>query len=127
MMKKVLMIGLAVAFIFIGTNALADEPICGDMLVNHIRLYESDANDVPTAPCDVQFTFTTDQGQGPYQLAGTAFGTQLNLALLKAQNGNYNFWGCVFLIPNADFSAFDLRIYSMAEELERWQPDPVIP
>jgi hypothetical protein len=62
--------------------------ICGTIeALLALNLYESDpGEDIPILPSELDFVFTTDSGQGPYVLAATASGTQLNLSLLKAFN-----------------------------------------
>ena len=109
-MKKIVILTLCVGMLVFGSNALADELICGFAQPFYIDLYESDpGTDVPIAPCDVWFNFITENNQGPYTLNATAFGTQLNLALLKAVNFNETISMCVWLTilpPNQ----FDIRI-----------------
>jgi hypothetical protein len=109
-MKKLVILTLCVFFLVFGTKAFADEIICGRADVLWITLWESDpGNDVPVEPCDVWISFVTENNQGPYTLPATAFGTQLNLALLKALNFQENVSAClVFTIipPNQ----FELRI-----------------
>ena len=78
-----MMLMLCVPFILFGTNAIADEIICGLIDVQGINLHESNDLDIPVAACDLLINFAPESGQGPYDLPATAFGTQLNLALLK--------------------------------------------
>ena len=107
-MKKIVILALCVVFLGgFGTNAVADEIICGLIAVNGINLWESDpGNDVPVAACDLFITFAPESGQGPYDLPATAFGTQLNLALLKSFNFGEIVAGCVALVidPPNEFS-----------------------
>jgi hypothetical protein len=98
-----------------GTNAVADEILCGDFFVNAINLWESDpGTDVPIAPCELWITFAPESGQGPWLLPATAFGTQLNIALLKAYNFGLLVQGCVALVidPPNDFS---IRVTNLSE------------
>ena len=90
-MKKVLIIALILGFVGVG-NAVADEDIAGFCFWTYIQIYESqpcgtgefDCGERIQA-CDVDFTFFTPNGQ-VYELTGTAYGTALNLAILKALN-----------------------------------------
>jgi hypothetical protein len=119
MMKKVLMIGLAVTMIFIGTNAVAEEESnCGSIDVLSINLYESDrATDVPIAPSDVEITFTPENSENTYELAAVAYGTQLSLVLLKALNLAEPLYGCVALeIDNT--GTFFIRIANVSAYAE---------
>ena len=114
-MKKIVILTLCVFLLAFGTNAVADEILCGDIFVNAINLWESDpGTDVPIAPCDLWITFGPASGQGPWLLPATAFGTQLNLALLKAHNFGIAAQGCVALVidPPNDFS---IRITNVSE------------
>ena len=86
-MKKIFILILFAAVLLISTNAVAEEPICGLLSVQQITLFKSDfGSDVPVAPCLLSIEFFTENGQGPYIIPATAFGTQLNLALLKSFN-----------------------------------------
>ena len=90
-MKKVLMFALIIGFVWVG-NAVADEHIAGRCFINYIQIYESqpcgtgelDCGERIRA-CDVEFTFFTPNFQ-EYILFGRAYGTALNLAILKALN-----------------------------------------
>ena len=71
------------------TITSSDSPIiCGTIdEILSLTLYESDpTEDIPISSCKLVFVFTSDSGQGPYVLTTAAFGTQLNLSLLKAFN-----------------------------------------
>jgi len=71
------------------TITTSDGPIiCGTIdEILSLTLYESDpGEDIPISPCELDFVFTSHSGQGPYVLTASAFGTQLNLSLLKAFN-----------------------------------------
>ena len=109
-MKKIVILTLCVVMLVFGAKAFADELICGVAQPFWINVYESDpATDVPVAPCDVWMNFLTENGQGPYTLPATAFGTQLNTALVKAVNFQEQVSMCVYLTilpPNG----FDIRI-----------------
>ena len=84
-MKKILLIvALCVAFCFVSTSAIAAD-WCGRLDMLGLCIGASDSADVPP-PCCVNFTFTPDGGGGPWALWGTAMGTEINLALLKALN-----------------------------------------
>jgi hypothetical protein len=98
-MKKLLMIGTLcfVLIAFVGT-ASADWPFKGFCTVDYIKLYWSpvrgdDAyvgvggiNDVPLKPCELWLNINV-AGE-TFKVFCYAEGTQLNLALLKAFNGN---------------------------------------
>ena len=97
-MKKLLMIGTLclVLMAFIGT-ASADWPFKGRCDIEYIKLYWSPvrggettyaATDVPTKPCELWMNITVN-GE-VFKVFCYAEGTQLNLALLKAFNGNEN-------------------------------------
>ena len=109
-MKKIVILTLCVGFLVFGTNAIADEIICGEVTVLGINLWESDpGTDVPIAACDLFINFAPESGQGPYDLPATAFGTQLNLALLKSFNFAETVDACVALViepPNG----FTIRV-----------------
>ena len=62
-----------------------------------IRLSQSDSNDSPIAPCELEIVFTME-GNSTYTLPVTAFGTQLNSAMLMAFNERKSFWGCLDVI-----------------------------
>jgi hypothetical protein len=132
-MKKIMILSLCTIVLFVGANALADEIICGRADVLWLNLWESDpATDVPVqscdvwirfvtennqGPCDVWIRFVTENNQGPYTLPATAFGTQINLALLKALNYQENVSAClVFIIipPNE----FEIRIRNIDFEVD---------
>ena len=117
-MNKILILILCIIVLFVGANAYADEIICGRADVLSMNLWESDpATDVPVQPCDVWIRFVTENNQGPYTLPATAFGTQINLALLKALNYQENVSAClVFIIipPNE----FEIRIRNIDFEVD---------
>ena len=87
-MKKVLMIALIIGFVFAG-NAFADEYIYGFCRMDSIRIYDSErcADDFECGEriqaCYVEFFFLTYPNGQFYRLDGFAYGTALNLALLK--------------------------------------------
>lgn len=88
-MKKGLMIALIIGFVWVG-NAAADETICGFCEVTYMEVYKSQPCDGIDCgefirPCEVGFIFTSPNQQ-VYDLFGRAYGTALNLALLKAGN-----------------------------------------
>jgi hypothetical protein len=86
-MKKIVILTLCVFMLVLGTKAFADELLCGTLYPVQVNVWESSPfNDVPVAPCDLQIFFITENGQGPYILPATAFGTQLNVSLVKALN-----------------------------------------
>ncbi len=70
--------------------------VYGRGYVDYIQLYQSDPNnnDVSVSACDLNLTFTTINNQ-IYQIPATAFGTQLNLALLKAYHETREVWLCL--------------------------------
>jgi hypothetical protein len=106
-MKKLVILTLCVGLLVFGTQAFADELLCGRMNVTYINLWESDpGNDVPIAPCDLWFNFAPESGQGPWLLPAEAFGTQLNLALLKSFNWDEEVSVCLWVIidPPNEFS-----------------------
>jgi hypothetical protein len=106
-MKKLLLLVIGTCLLAFGPNAFADEEMCGYLNVLEITIYESiDSNDVPISNCDLWIDFTFDSGQGPYTIPATAFGTQLNLALLKAYNYNETIDGCLLLtiLPPNNFT-----------------------
>ncbi len=77
---------IALMGFFVCSTAVADETICGTAIVQAIRLLPSNAQtDVPLGACLVQLEFTTNNNQTAV-ITATAFGTQINLALLKALN-----------------------------------------
>ena len=85
-MKKILLImALCAAFLCVGTSASADI-WCGSANILGICLTDSNAADVPNDACCVNFTYFPDGNIAGFNLWGTAFGTQINLALLKAYN-----------------------------------------
>ena len=87
-MKKIITSICLIALVgfFVCSIASADEKMCGTGKVTAIRLYESNiGNDVPIQACDVAIRFTTENNQTSI-ITATAFGTQLNLALLRALN-----------------------------------------
>ena len=112
-MKKLFMIGTLCAALvfFVSATALADEVICGTMEVDAITVYESyDSDDVPIAPCDLEIYFRTAT-QGPWVLPATAFGTQLNLALLKVYNEGLDVDACLLVrLDPGPPRTFDLRV-----------------
>ena len=86
-MKKMLVIALLLGFVCAG-NVLADEFVGGDLTVIDMTIWESQSCGTGGCgevirPCDVFFNFVTDSRQ-EYFFFGTAYGTQLNLALWKA-------------------------------------------
>ena len=84
-MKKFLMIGsLCLVLVLFTGSAFADITYDGRCQVLYIALTESNALDVPVAPCDVIVDFFLAPQH--FTIPLTAFGTQLNLALLKAWN-----------------------------------------
>ena len=96
-MKKLLMIGTLcfVLIAFVGT-ASADWPFKGTCCIDYIKLYWSpvrevvgipeDYDDVPVKPCELWMH--VDVAGEVFKVFCFAEGTQLNLALLKAFNGN---------------------------------------
>ena len=88
MKKMFLIVALCVAFCFVGTSAIAAE-WCGTATILGVCLAKSPTNDVPPACC-VDFSFSPAVAGGPWVLSGTALGTQINLALLKAFNDQRN-------------------------------------
>jgi hypothetical protein len=97
-MKKLLILVVCTTLLVFGTKAFADVEICGDFYVLEITLYDSSRFwDVPIAPCELWIEFFPHSGQGPYILPATAFGTQLNLALLKAYNFDETVDACLLL------------------------------
>ena len=76
---KYLFVVLALC-VFLATPALADEPINGAISVDSITVYEGD----PAPASDLEITFTTCLGQGPYVLPATATGDLLGGTLVAA-------------------------------------------
>ena len=90
-MKRLVVVLITFGLVFGATVAFADEPICGDIDVNAIKLWESAlGTDVPVDYCDVNFDILTSNQQ-TYTLNAKAFGTQLNLALLQAYHLQKNY------------------------------------
>ena len=99
-MKKLLILVVCTTLLVFGTKAFADADveICGYFYVLEITLYKSYRfMDVPIAPCELWIDFYPHSGQGPYTMPATAFGTQLNLALLKAHNFDETVDSCLLL------------------------------
>ncbi len=96
-MKKYLIIGLlTLGLMFAASPARAEFTMCGVCTVDFISLWESAvATDIPVAPCDLAVTFVF--GTQTYKLPVTAFGTQINLALLKAFNAQESFSCCLLV------------------------------
>ena len=103
-MKKLFLVAMMATFMIFGaSSAFADMSFEADICLISICVYESDPmTDVPAlgevvlgqtvftlpgTPCDIVATVFDDFGQ-EFEITGTAFGTQLNLALLKAWNEN---------------------------------------
>jgi len=106
-MKKLAILTLCVGLLVFGTQAFGDELICGRINVQYINLWESNPdNDVPLEACDLWVNFFPESGQGPWLLPVTAFGTQLNLALLKSLNFGEEVSVCAWLVldPPNDFT-----------------------
>ena len=112
-MKKV---SLAVALIavftlFISANALADEEICGTINnVLYIEVYESDAADVPVMPCYLFINFTSENQQFLECVPASAFGTLINVALLKAYNEQIPVSACLKLVWDKNLRKFMISI-----------------
>jgi hypothetical protein len=104
-MKKLLMIGtLCFVLVLFTGSAFADWPFKGTCHVDYIKLFWSPVrggesglwtydsqpvslpDDVPTDPCELWLTVTV--ANETFKVFCYAEGTQLNLALLKAFNGN---------------------------------------
>ena len=84
-MKKILLImALCVAFLCVGTSAMADV-WCGTAKITGICMAKSGAGDVPPACC-VNLTYSPEGNAAVFAISASALGTQLNLALLKAYN-----------------------------------------
>jgi predicted permease len=79
------------------TPPIAYITFCGVTTVNGIRLFQSDSNDFPIAQCNLEIVFTMEDNS-TYTLPVTAFGTQLNSAMLMAFNERKSFWGCLNVI-----------------------------
>lgn len=86
-MKKIITSMLLIAFVgfFVISTASAEEPLCGCGKVLGIQLLNSNTSDVPRGACKVAVSILTDNGQ-TWTFTALAFGTQINLALLKAYN-----------------------------------------
>jgi hypothetical protein len=117
MKKSLSIILLSVALIIFGSSyASADLDICGTITnIHYMKIYESNALDDPP-PCDVIIDFTHERPDGTFQswscLPVKAYGTQLNLALLKFYNdgGDYPLSTCLTIVWNPATQEFDLKI-----------------
>jgi len=105
-MKKVLMAGiLCLALMAFVSTAFADYEVCGRIVpVKYIKLYASDPADVPTAACELDVTFL--YGTQYFDISTVAFGTQINLALLKAWNEQLDISACIIVTSWMPFSAY---------------------
>ena len=84
-MKKFLMIGsLCLVLMLFTGSAFADITYDGRCKVSYIALSESNPLDIPVDACYVVVDFYL--APQTFTIPLTAFGTQLNLALLKAWN-----------------------------------------
>ena len=124
---------IALVGFFVCSTAVADETICGTAIVKAIRLLPSNAQtDVPLGACLVAVEFTTQNNQTAL-ITATAFGTQINLALLKALNFRERIGMCIiwrfasssfrinevtFIAPDTDTSAAAFPKMT-AEDLEK--------
>ena len=123
-MKKFMVVALVATFLVFAGSAYADEQWCGGFTVDSMILYHSDASDVPVAPCDLLIIWTFNSGQGPYALPAIAFGTQINLAILKMWNMAKDIDAClIFRFDPAALPAFSLEV-DMVEEGSRTLPLP---
>ena len=128
-MKKVLMAGiLCLALMSFVSTAYADYVVCGRInLAQYIKLYPSGPidnsgtnngndliRDVPLKPCEliVNFQYQAPSEKKPntnpvqdFLIPVTAFGTQINLALLKAFNWKENISACILVTGWAPFTA----------------------
>ena len=95
-MKKILIIGtLCLALMFAVSPAFAGMDLCGDFTPTSITIYKSNPGDDPPA-CDVTATVVLN-GQ-TYDFDVTAYGTELNLAVLKAWNEGLTINGCMHIV-----------------------------
>jgi len=115
-MKKLLMVGiLCLALMSLVSTAYADYIVCGRInLATYIKLYPSNAADVPIKPCEliINFQYQAPSDKKPntnpvqdFLIPATAFGTQINLALLKAKNWKENISACILVTGWAPFTA----------------------
>ncbi len=105
-MKKLLIaLSLGITLLLAATpSAFAGIYICGYGTVDYIVIYESDPGDVPVNPCDVWVTVEVCPPDDPdctapeiFSIYAEAYGTQLNLALLKALNYEERISMCLYL------------------------------
>jgi hypothetical protein len=103
-MKKIITSICLIALVgfFVCSTASADEKICGCGKITAIQLYNSNGSDVPNRACKVAIDMITDikpdgSGGQPYVVTATAFGTQINLALLKAFNYQEDIYICTLM------------------------------
>lgn len=97
-MKKIITSICLIALVgfLVCSTASADEKICGCGKITAIQLYQSNSSDIPVQACRVAISMVTDAGQD-YVISATAFGTQLNLALLKAFNYQEDIYICTLM------------------------------
>ena len=106
-MKKVLMAGiLCLALMSFVSTAFADYEVCGRIVpVKYIKLYSSELRtDVPLAACELDVTFL--YGTQYFDISTVAFGTQINLALLKAWNEQLDISACITVTSWMPFTAY---------------------
>ena len=123
---------IALVGFFVCSTAVADETLCGTAIVKAIRLLPSNAQtDVPLGACLVAVEFTTQNNQTAV-ITAVAYGTQINLALLKALNFRERIGMCIiwkfatsqfriievtFIAPDSDEAAAFPKM--TAEDLEK--------
>ena len=84
-MKKLLMIGtLCFTLVVFAGSAFADMPFNGTCFVNYIAISSSNNSDVPTDVSKLDLFITV--GDETFQVTAEAFGTLINVGLLKAWN-----------------------------------------
>jgi hypothetical protein len=103
-MKKIITSICLIALVgfFVCSTAIADEVICGCGKITAIQLFQSNASDIPVKVCQVAVDMVTDvkpdgSGGQRYVFTATAYGTQINLALLKAFNAQEDIKVCTLM------------------------------
>ena len=103
---------LCLALMSLVSTAYADYVVCGRInLAQYIKLYPSNPDtDVPLKPCEliVNFQYKAPEKGSVVQdflIPVTAFGTQINLALLKAKNWKENISACILVTGWLPFTA----------------------
>jgi len=96
-MKKLMIMAIVAAMMVIGVSAYADCPcpgcdcacdtcLTGTINILNMCLKDSDSADIPNGDCCLLVSFNWPAAGGIYTVPMVAYGTQINLALLKAFN-----------------------------------------